>query len=118
MYVRECVLMHVRARVCVFLCVYECVCTCVSVRVCVYISVSERDLDSLISIDDDGTAAGRNQFGGEGGDVGGSVGDVQPLQVARRTVVVVAVHIDNVLCRERERERVRVREKERKDRTR
>ena len=94
--------MHVRARVCVFLCVYECVCTCVSVRVCVYISVSERDLDSLISIDDDGTAAGRNQFGGEGGDVGGSVGEVQPLQVARRTVVVIAVHVDNVVCKERE----------------
>ena len=91
---------------------------CVSACACVYISVSERDMDSLISIDGYGTAAGRNQFGGEGGDVGGSVGEVQPLQVARRTVVVVAVHIDNVLCRERERERVRVREKERKDRTR
>ncbi len=93
MYVREC------GCVCVGVCVYECVCACVSACVCVHISVSERDLDSLISIDDDGTAAGRNRFGGEGGDVGGSVGDVQPLHVARRTVVVVAVHIDNVVCK-------------------
>ena len=108
-----------------FLCVCVGVCVCMNVcvyvreclRMCVY-PCFERDLDSLISIDDDGTATGRKQFGGEGGDVGGSVGEVQPLQVARRTVVVVAVHIDNIVCKAREREREREEEEERKDPTR
>ena len=102
-----------RARVSVRVC--ACACTCVSVRVCVYVSVSERDLDSpIVSMDVDVTAAGLNRCGGGVADDGGSVGEVQLLQVTRRTVVVIAVHVDNVVCRER----VREREEGRKDRTR
>ena len=94
-------------------------CICVSACVCVYISVSRRDLDSLISPEVYGTAAGHSIVCEGAVDGGGSVREVQPLQVARRTVVVIAVHVDNVVCKEREErerqiERTRERERERR----